>query len=354
MTEGPARRSIVAELSQLEERAVEGGIPPGARHRIAARLQDEAERRVAERAAPRRWLPAVTFAAGAALVMIVIGSGVRRPEAVLEETAAEPRMLGAWVVEGEDCRESMEGEEAVLRGRCRLVSDAMSIETWDETRLHDSAAGVRVLRGTAMFSVQKVAPGELPVRVEVSHGAIEVLGTRFTVQQDAGGGHVDLLEGRIRFVGSAGTTDVMPGERVGWGDRGSPSEDVASAMPEADDASGARAHDDELSAEHADTPAETAPATKRRQGADRIIEKVTALRARGRYRAAADVLRHALRRSWDRRTAEVLSYELGRILERQLKDPEAACAHWRKHAERFGGGRYADAVERGIARSCEA
>ena len=94
------------------------------------------------------------------------------------------------------------------------------------------------------------------------------------------------------------------------------------------------------------------PPSTRPADATRIIEKVASLRARGRYRAAADLLRRALRRPWERRTAEVLSYELGRILERQLDDDAAACAHWRKHDERFGGGRYADAVSRGLKRTC--
>lgn len=350
------RPALVDALRRLEHDAVQGGIPPGARHRIAARLKDEAERRVLERATPRRWLPALTFAAGAALVMAVVGSGVHRPAPAVEEPNATPRMLGAWTVEGADCREAFEAGDAVLRGRCRLLSATMSIETWDEARLHDGPHGVRVLHGAALFSVEKVAPGASPVRVEVSHGAIEVLGTRFTVEQAADGGHVDLFEGRIRFVDEHGSTEVQPGQRLGWGARAPtpervpgdpPARETAAVVDAGADGRAAEASGDAASAvEPRDRPS-TRPAD-----AARIIERVATLRARGQYRAAATVLRRALRRPWERRTAEVLSYELGRILERQLDDDEAACAHWRRHEARFGWGRYADAVARGLQRSC--
>lgn len=356
----PTRPALVEALRRLEHDAVQGGIPPGTRHRIAARLKEQAERRVAEQAAPRRWLPALTFAAGAALVMVVVGSGVRHPGPPLEAPASTPRMIGAWVVEGADCRETMDAGDAVLRGSCRLVSDAMSIETWDETRLHDGPAGVRVLHGAALFSVEKVAPNGSPVRVEVSHGVIEVLGTRFTVEQSGDGGHVDLFEGRIRFVDEQGATEVAPGERLGWGARARPRERVPDDRPvhDVDPSGGAKvpsAADAEADRERAAPAASERPdaPSTRPSDATHIIEKVATLRARGRYRAAADVLRRALRRPWERRTAEVLSYELGRILERQLHDEQAACAHWRRHDERFGAGRYADAVEGGLRRTCE-
>jgi transmembrane sensor len=348
----PAPPSLVAALRQLEHDAVQDGIPPGARHRIAARLKEEAERRVAEKSTPRRWLPALTFAAGAALVMIVVGSGVQREVPVVEEAASTPRTIGVWAVEGADCREAMEGGDTVLRGDCRLVSESMSIETWNETRLHDAPGGVRVLQGAALFSVEKVAAEGSPVRVEVSHGAIEVLGTRFTVEQGLDGGHVDLFEGRIRFVGEGEVTEVQPGQRLGWGTQAREPERVA-AVGGVEGGSEDRS-DESVAPEEPPASAvqrRVAPATRPADAA-KIIARVNALRASGRYGAAADLLRRALRRPWDRRTAEVLSYELGRILERQLHDEAAACTHWRQHEDRFGGGRYADAVARGMQRTC--
>ncbi|MEM6996926.1 MAG: hypothetical protein AAF721_40865, partial [Myxococcota bacterium] len=82
----------------------------------------------------------------------------------------------------------------------------------------------------------------------------------------------------------------------------------------------------------------------KRQDADALIERVAELRRAGKYRRAASVLRKALRSRWDRRTAQVLSYELGQILQRHHDDGAAACRHWRRHQARYPGGRYAGAV----------
>ena len=94
-----------------------------------------------------------------------------------------------------------------------------------------------------------------------------------------------------------------------------------------------------------DEPDDATPSAGTREEATAIIDAVTRLRAQGRYAEAADVLRRADReRRWDARTAQVLSYELGEIIERHLGDREAACAHWARHAERWASGRYARAV----------
>lgn len=340
------RPALVPALRRLEQDARERGMPPGARHRITARLREEADRRERE-AAPRRWLPALTFLAGAALVMLVVGSGMRTSAPVVHAGAEVPRQLGAWTLSGDDCTEATDAERIVLRGRCRLVSAAMVVETWDETHLRDGAEGLSLLSGHALFEVGKVAAGAPPVRVEVSHGRIEVLGTRFTVEQGAGGGHVDLFEGRIRFVSVRREVDVWPGQRLGWGDRAQPVR--VADLPIPAPAPEAGAPDVEPAVK---TPARPRPRSEKTPSASAVIAEVASLRAQKRWRDAAGVLRRALRGRWDDRTAEVLSYELGRLLERQLHDREGACAHWRAHAERFGRGRYADAVRDAIAR-CE-
>jgi transmembrane sensor len=86
----------------------------------------------------------------------------------------------------------------------------------------------------------------------------------------------------------------------------------------------------------------------------RIVEQVAELRAQRQYQTAVSLLRDALGRRWDRRTREVLSYELGTILTTQLRDQDGACAHWTTHREQFPGGRYARAIARAEERlSCE-
>jgi hypothetical protein len=45
----------------------------------------------------------------------------------------------------------------------------------------------------------------------------------------------------------------------------------------------------------------------------------------------------------------VLSYELGRLLQRRIRDEDAACQHWQRHLERFAKSRYRSRIERAMA-----
>jgi ferric-dicitrate binding protein FerR (iron transport regulator) len=338
----PTRPSIVAALRRLEDDAALEGMPVGARHRIAARLTEEADRRELA-GGRRRWIPALTFLAGAALVMLVVAFGMRReppPSATSVAATATPRSVGTFAVEGDACAVEGPARARVLAGTCRLVGSALVASSWDEARVRPHGNSLEVVEGTVVFEVAKVPAGAPPVRVRVSHGRIEVLGTRFSVEQTEGGGHVDLFEGSIRFHGDDGThTSLGPGERLGWGDEAR----VVVLEPAAPAVASASAP--EAEAEPEATPARSRPTA---EAAAQIIEQVEALRRRGFYEAAANRLRRALKRGWDRRTAEVLSYELGQILQRHLSDRDASCRHWAGHRARFGRGRYAGAVDRAL------
>ena len=87
-----------------------------------------------------------------------------------------------------------------------------------------------------------------------------------------------------------------------------------------------------------------APKGEPQLSAGAVIEHVHALRRTGDYKEAARALEAALRRPWPRRTAEVLSYELGRILARHLQSGARACKHWRRHLAKFPRTRYRDQV----------
>lgn len=338
-------------LRAHDERLLGAPMPVGAKNRIAARLAERA-RSQAEPTA-RRWLPMVAFAAGAALVLAVVGLEVFRgtSTAASTPTSAPSATLAGYAVSGNDCRARRDGESAVLAGECRLVGEAMTVQTWDAVRLLPRARSVQVQDGQAMFDVQTVERGDTPVRVVVSHGVIEVLGTRFTVDQGPGGGTVDLFEGHIRFVPTdraESSVDIEPGQRYAWGDRV-----VAHAAvepPAGDDPSDAEII---VTDESPKTSVVREAVARRGTAAEAtaLIERVAALRAAGRYQRAASTLRRALRRSWDARTAQVLSYELGQILDRHLNDTVAACRHWRRHNERYPEGRYAGAVAKTL-REC--
>jgi hypothetical protein len=78
------------------------------------------------------------------------------------------------------------------------------------------------------------------------------------------------------------------------------------------------------------------------------VERVISLRAHGRYREAMAALESLHPLHFDVRTAEVLSFEEGNILE-HLDDAAATCRHWRQHLVRFASGQYREFVEKKVA-----
>ncbi len=386
----PERKALAPDLRALDQALEQRGMPSGARNRVETRLRQEAQRREATSGFRFRWLPAVTFAAGAALVLLVVGLQWRSSEpAVLTEDATvqiDQPVLGMFSVHGDDCRHREASGETVLDGECRLVAPRIDLHTWEPVRLRNEGAELRVVDGTVLFEASTVPPGQPPTRIHTSHGRIEVIGTRFSIEQGLYGGHVDLFEGHIRFVSlDEEVTDIQPGQRYSWGqtlaaatgpgletlpkpaavptDEGPEMrvDDVPTASTdverEVDDgpsraAVGSRRRGrGSTKRAKADPGAEPEPAPSTEEGtadeAAAVIDEVTKLRSRGHYAEAAAVLRRAQgARRWDRRTAQVMSYELGEIIERHLGDREAACAHWVAHQRRFAGGRYDRAIDR--------
>lgn len=364
MSQGGQKRvdpSFVQHLRDLDRQLDDEVLGAGAGARIGRAL---AEASAEPRGGLPRFVPLLSFAAGAAMVIAFFAwSGSRlRPSvdrAGLPETAVAQTSVGSFRIEGEHCQASAAQDAAVARGDCRFVAEHMSVQTWEPVTLSAHGETIRMHEGRAVFDVEHVGPSEPPVRVEVSHGAIEVLGTRFEVEQGAHGGRVDLFEGRIRFTGHDGTqVEILPGQRHRWG------ETQAAASPAANppkQPSIGPAIEDEIQidvdpepatasrpAGRADKPLEKSPDTASQAAA--IIERVGELRAAGRYREAAAMLEDALRRRWDRRTGQVLSYELGELLHRHLGDRAGACRHLAKHQRRYRSGLYSAAIETTRAR----
>jgi len=351
------RPDLVAVLDELERKREADGMPLGARNRLQLAIQSHESGRQTRW---RRWVPAASFVAGAALVLAVVGSrwasssDAPAASAGVASAAAvrSPAAVGAFHVEGpsEDCLVRAADDAADLAAHCSLVASHMTVQAWEAATVRTEGRNVRVRSGKVLFEVETVQRGEDPVEVVVSHGTIEVVGTRFAVEQQDGGGHVDLLEGRIRFHHPDGRVeDVLPGQRLSWGE---PLIVAAESELEVQPVA-VRA------AEVAGANQDVEPARRRGRvrGTDAqaaaIIERVTELRANKRFGAAITELRRALRRSWDGRTAQVLSYELGELL-RAAEDPLGACEHFVAHQRKYPQGRYASAVDRVLARlDCE-
>jgi hypothetical protein len=361
------RRLLVPRLRALDHDLAARGVPPWVERRIAAALAEEATRR--ERGWRRfRWAPALAFVAGAALVSIAVGraGGSATPP---------PRVVAGFHVEGDDCRATDDPEGLRVSGECGVERPGFRLRTWGDSQLATSDDGLQLARGRVLFQVDHVAPGRPPVRVHVSHGVIEVLGTRFVVDQQPGQGDVELLEGRIRFVGLDGTAhELAPGDRHAWGSPTPNAEPLSKPEPEPEplpepEEDALVITDDPPAPEPKrpplarTTPPRRAPAPPdpdavstppQAPAADldpaAVIAHVAELRRLGHWRTAASELKEALRKPFDRRSLEVLSFELGDIVGRHLHDQPAACLHFRAHAERFPQGRYAAAVKRALAK----
>lgn len=337
------------------------------RDRLDLFASQRIERRIQAELEPGRrtggWVAPLAFAAGAALVMLVMvwnRGPLRQPAQAVTQTTD-------FRVHDPACESRHVGRALELGGGCVVQMDGLDAEihTWSGARLERDDAGLRVLEGEVLLDVAPVRTGG-PVRVHVSHGTIEVLGTRFRIVQGPDGGSVELLEGKIRFVEASGEVSVLaPGERLDWGQ--APGGPGGAASPTPDSTTGEIPAEpvpvqtpDAVETDAAPPPPVQRPARSRTAARTRrpvvdpaeVIAQVARLRAAGHYDAAADLLTRAMRDQPHTRTKEVFSYELGTILARHLGTVgrDAACTHWTRHLERFGQGRYGRAIDRSRSR----
>ena len=215
--------------------------------------------------------------------------------------------------------------------------------------------GVRVRRGKASFAVQKRLAGST-LRVHVSHGVIEVTGTRFTVEQGETGGRVELTEGTIVFHDddgddvalSAGAVLVWPVEHHDIEPqpeaasqpalaavprptpKPAPSRAATSARsvkPAKPPVAVAEEEDEELEED------DEAPGTILTM--EEILKRIAVLRQQKRLRAAVELLVSQSQRG-DITPAQMarLSWEIGLFIQ-ETSDKATACTHWRNHARKY-------------------
>jgi hypothetical protein len=314
-------------------------------------LRPAVDRRIREllRMPPRRrragaWLlvPAI-----ATVVMGLVGAGmVLRSESA---TTGGDRT---------DCRVSAGARGASLyTGRCSVSLPQMAVRTLRGSMLIEQAGRVELVRGQARFRVDPVTPGAQPVRVRVSAGVIEVLGTEFEVRQQQRRGWVRLDKGRIRLLLDNGhRVNLRPGERFEWSNSAverSRSAEPESAAAPTGPSEGAPAEPPkaETASRQGPAPAEVQTAAVERRRREPGVAQVVALRSQGRYSEALALVDELVNSALDPRSHEVLSYERGSLLE-HLGRHRAACRHWEHHAARFSRGRYAAAVERTLEQRC--
>jgi transmembrane sensor len=199
------RGSLDEALEALRADVEASGAPAGLWARVAAGA-----------AGPRRvaWSPAKLVLTGALVAAVGLG-------ALLGWWRARPAELAGFqvTVASADLRVRVE-EGGVLRveagkASLRVAELGADVAVAGGTQLRREGKGVRLVRGAAIFEVEP-RPAE-PAVVFVSGGRIEVLGTRFAVEQGEAEGAVTLERGSIRFVDEAGRETLLrPGDRLRW------------------------------------------------------------------------------------------------------------------------------------------
>ena len=300
----------------------------------------------------RRRLPLVLAPVAAAALALLIwivmpGSGERAKQ--------KPTLVGGFELAHGKVRESAPGQVSCGSPRCQLRAAGMGVRL-ELTRGAVAAHGeqeLRLLRGKTTFSVQPVKEGGAPVRVRVSHGVIEVLGTRFTIWQDRGRGRVLLQEGAIQFRAQGGRViKLSPGQELRWPlvpGPASTSTSTSTSTSKSKSTSTARSTASS-SRKPGRAPAKKAKPPPPPFDTGALVERVERLRLQGRYGEAARALSLALPRISDRVMRERLSFELGAILSDQLQDRAAACRHWERHLRAHGRARYGAQIAAARAR----
>jgi len=283
--------------------------------------------KLARRRLRRRVLPiGVGLALASATATLVWGTGL-----FVSPTPA-PRWIGGFVLAARtrDTEIGTTADNAVFvqRGECTLADQTAkaTLHLIAGSRVRQELLGIRVEKGRVQFDVEH-HPQESPtVRVLVSGGVIEVLGTAFEVTQDDGGGSVVVTRGTVRFTAVQGGSVVLrEGQRHAWiGDRPPPMPPPANPTAAK---KGGRA-----GVRHVDVKT--------------VLDRVAVLRSRGLYEEAVGELYGALGGDFAEATREKLSFECGAILTFTLRDHGRGCAHWAMHQQQFPDGEYGSEVAR--------
>ncbi|MEK7705423.1 MAG: FecR domain-containing protein [Myxococcota bacterium] len=279
-------------------------------------LPSDSYPRLRERLASRRRHRPLVFALAASTAVMLLAVGMWRARAPQIVCGFEvvARATGTVACSAAD-RTAVEVRDATVTLRLREL--ATDIVAAPGTQLRRETAGIRLARGRATFAVGKRDPAA-PLRVLVSHGVIEVVGTRFTVTQQRNAGDVALASGNIRFVASDGrVVHLTPGQSLSWP---LPTPQV---VP----------HD------VVESPAR--PEHRQRLARREILAELEDLRIRREYGTLARRLEGLLTTERREPLRERLSYELCDVLARHTKERQRACLQIETDLRQYPAGEYA-------------
>lgn len=326
MSEIPPSRDLKEGFDALRTSAQRAALPGDS----YGRLVEKIERRKRRTRQLRRWLLVATPAL-AGLVVLVVLAVWRLP--------GHRQVAGFEIVDlhsGAEASPTTDGELAVTGpATLRVPVAAATITVPKRARMRREARGVRLLRGRARFSVTP-RPASVAFFVLVSHGRIEVVGTRFDVEQGVAGGEVLLETGRILFVAHDGRERLLAaGEGLRW-PLPAPATRPASSLPPLREEPPASAP----ASPRRPRPSRPEPRRRARTAeVRRYLTEIDALRIRRDYPTLAKRLGEVLAAGVDEPLRERLSVELSDVLTRHGNNRVRACRHLTAHLRRYPRGR---------------
>jgi len=295
----------------------------------------------------RRWLLALGFA----------GATVASFGAVALWRTLTPTRLNGFelVTASHDLRwhALREATVEILRGDAtlRLRDLGVDVTVSSRTRLQRESAGIRVMAGTATFSVQ-TRPRDLPMRVLVSSGTIEVIGTRFIVRQESASGSVLLEIGVVQFISDTGRTTILrAGDTLRWSGKG--------INVESKDGVGASAVPPELGISPPELEAQSGrkplPIARKMRVQNAVSDtalfaEIETLRIRHEYEPLAKKLGQALEKKVDEPLRESLSVELVDLLIRHGGKEAGACDRIAQHLQSYPRGEHSESLAKAAAK----
>lgn len=328
-----AEHDFEAALRDADRVWSEESASPRVERQLRRRLRGEVEELADPK--PTHWWRFGAIVAVAALLVLWLS----------QDDAASTQVAGFAVPK--TCGAHAEGPSLVVEGDCALVTPrtGITVEVSGAAQISATDDGVAVTRGSMTFDVE---PRARRRRIAVSGGVIEILGTRFEVQESGSSGSVHLVHGSIRFVGTDGRTVLMkPGESLRWPLE--PEADATAAPPAPTEVTPSEQPSEEPAeptTEPAPVPSElpsatatTAPSAALPPRPRDLMAEIAKLRSQGRFEEAAELLREVGPLPAEDR--ERLSYERGAMLTYRLDQKDAACAHWAAHEAQFPDGTYA-------------
>ncbi|MBL8910295.1 MAG: FecR domain-containing protein [Archangium sp.] len=288
-----------------------------------------------------RWLPVLVAVSSVFIGFVAVRALAPQPVPVIGGFEVAPAVESSVRVSRQAAVEIAAEVSVVDRSR------GVTISSITRSTVRREARGIRMLEGRATFDVQKRTEENGVVRVLVSGGSIEVHGTRFTVTENGTGtGSVELHEGVIDFIDENGNTRRMrPGDLMTWPRAVEPPSVIDTPA------------DEEIEELTPLGPVRRKKVTPKkptdidwrpfdqRVHAQAVITELSTLRQNGQWQDAVRLLERELNRGAPD-TRERLSFELGLIYTWQLKDPLAACAHWKQHQREYPEGRFDVEIDR--------